>query len=146
MLKNLALMFIFVCLPLVAFAQETPVGKWKTIDDETKREKSLVEITETDGKLSGKILEVFKNEGETVDTLCTKCEGAKKDQPIVGMTFLWDLQPKGDEWTGGRILDPKNGKEYSAKIKVVENGARLKVRGFLGISLLGRSQTWERAK
>ncbi|MEF9942731.1 MAG: DUF2147 domain-containing protein, partial [Burkholderiaceae bacterium] len=75
---------------------------------------------------------------------CDQCSGARKDQPVIGMTILWGLKNEGDEWTGGEILDPKNGKTYKAKAKLVDGGKKLEVRGFLGISLFGRTQTWVR--
>lgn len=113
------------------------VGTWKTIDDETKQPKALVQISESaSGELSGKIVKLFNNP----DAVCSKCDGANKDKPVVGMNILWGLKKDGDAWEGGKILDPKTGKVYSAKLKVA--GDKLEVRGFLGMALLGRTQTW----
>lgn len=123
------------------------VGRWKTIDDETKEAKSIVVITEVDGQLVGKIEKLFRKEGEDQNPKCDKCSGDKKDQPIIGMQILKGLKKdKGSEtkWSGGEILDPKNGKTYSCKIEVIEDGKKLKLRGFIGFSLLGRTQIWER--
>ncbi len=127
------------------YAQESPVGKWKTIDDNTHEAKSIVEITEdADGKLVGKIIQIFKKPSEDQNPKCDKCPGERKDKPIIGLNFLWDLKKRSSDWGDGSILDPDNGKIYDAKVKVVEDGKKLKVRGFIGISLLGRTQYWER--
>jgi uncharacterized protein (DUF2147 family) len=117
-------------------------GQWRTIDDETGEAKSRVRVWVEDGELQGEIIELL-NPTEP-NPVCSECDGSRKDQPIEGMTFLWGLEKDGDEWKGGRILDPSNGKEYSAKAKVIENGTKLEVRGFLGFALLGRTQVWER--
>ncbi|MFP3891978.1 DUF2147 domain-containing protein [uncultured Ralstonia sp.] len=127
-----------------AFAQDvSPAGIWKTIDDATGKPKGEVKIVEQDGVFSGKVTNILKEEDRA--KTCTKCSDDRKDQPIVGLTILKDLKKTGDnEWTGGNILDPENGKVYSAKMSLAEDGKKLNVRGFLGISLLGRTQTWVR--
>jgi uncharacterized protein (DUF2147 family) len=125
----------------LALAGDTPVGTWKSIDDETHQAKALIQITEDgNGLLSGKIIKLLQHP----DAVCEKCEGALKGKPDLGMTILWGLKHEGENWGGGRILDPKSGKTYSAKMKLIDGGKKLEVRGFLGISLLGRSQVWER--
>ncbi|PJZ69084.1 hypothetical protein CH373_17580 [Leptospira perolatii] len=119
------------------------VGKWKTIDDEDGSEKSVVEIYEQGGKIFGKIVslkEPLDKDGKP--KICTKCQGADKDKPVVGMVFLKNLSPEDDEYTGGTIMDPNNGKTYKCKMKAIEGGKKLNVRGFIGFSLLGRTQTW----
>ncbi|HEX5750171.1 MAG TPA: DUF2147 domain-containing protein [Archangium sp.] len=130
-----------------ALAQEaSAVGRWTTIDDETKKPKSIVTIYEEGGKLYGKIEKLFRAPNEEQNPLCDKCEGALKNQPIIGMVILRDLKKDGNEWTGGTILDPANGKTYKAKIAVEDGGKKLKVRGFIGIALIGRTQYWMRAE
>lgn len=135
---------------LLAFAlpsladQASPAGRWRTIDDATGKPRSVVEITESNGELQGRVLQVIDPPGGNPNPLCAKCEGERKDQPVVGMTFLWGLKRDGDQWSGGSILDPNNGKVYRAKATLVEGGAKLEVRGFIGISLLGRTQVWLR--
>ena len=131
----------------LAFAAErTPVGAWQTIDDETHKPKAIVEITEHDGALSGRVVKLFRNPGEDQNPKCKDCSGERKDQPVIGMTILWDLQRDGDEWNGGEIIDPDGGKIYRCKLSLDETGTRLDVRGFIGFSLLGRTQIWERAE
>jgi len=124
-------------------ANDTPVGTWKTIDDATGQAKSLVQITEHNGELQGKVLQVLQS-SEGPHPLCRKCEGERKDQPVEGMTILWGVARDGDTWGGGRILDPHNGKTYKVKLRMLDNGQKLDVHGYIGFSLLGRSQVWER--
>lgn len=132
-------------ISLGAFAQTSPIGRWKTIDDETNKPKSIVVIFEKDGQLFGKIEKLFKKADEDQNPKCDKCSGLNKDQLIIGMEFLNNLKKESETlWSGGEILDPNNGKTYSCKIELIEDGKKLKVRGFIGFSLLGRTQVWER--
>lgn len=133
--------------PAVARAEDArnPVGRWMTIDDSTHRAKSIVRLWEKDKVLYGNIETLFPAPGEATDPICDKCEGALKNKPIKGMLFMWGFKQDDDEWTGGRIVDPENGKVYRCWLKVVGNGRKLKVRGYVGISVLGRTQVWERA-
>jgi uncharacterized protein (DUF2147 family) len=127
-----------------AWAQNSPVGLWKTIDDATGKPKSLVRITETNGELSGKIEKLFREPNEEQNPMCDKCEGAMKAQPILGMTILTGLKKDGDSWTGGHVTDPKNGKTYNAKVTPIDGGKKLEMRGYMGVPMLGRTQTWVR--
>lgn len=122
------------------------VGRWTTIDDETKKPKSVISIWEENGKLFGKIEKIFVEPNEEQNPRCDKCKGDLKDQPIIGMTILRDLKKDDDEWTGGTVLDPANGKTYKCKIAVEDGGKKLKVRGYIGMALLGRTQHWVRAE
>jgi uncharacterized protein (DUF2147 family) len=128
-----------------AWAQTTPVGLWKTIDDETKKEKSLVRISEAGGVLSGRVEKLFNP--SQPDPKCDKCSDERKDQPITGMEILRGVK-KGDEdlWDGGTILDPNNGKVYKVRLKLADGGRKLDVRGYIGAPLLGRTQTWMRVE
>ena len=130
-------------------ANDTPAGTWKQVDDATGKPTSIIQITETDGKLQGKVLQVMNETAE--DTArdgtppkCTQCNGSNKDQPIIGMTIRWGVGKDGDQWDGGKILDPKTGKIYKVKLTLSEAGQKLDVHGYIGFALLGRSQTWER--
>ena len=123
----------------------TPAGLWRTVDDKTGKERSLIRITEANGVYEGKVEQLLNRQpDDDPDNLCRKCEGARKDQPVIGMTILWGLKKDGERWAGGDILDPKNGKTYSCRLKLLDGGRKLEVRGFIGISLIGRSQTWLR--
>ncbi|WP_421861810.1 DUF2147 domain-containing protein [Parvibaculum sp.] len=117
-----------------------PTGKWRTFDPDTGAPKTVVEITEADGALTGTIVELL-DDGETT---CTACEGEKKDQPLVGMAILWGLTKDGDEWSGGTILRPANGKTANASLELTDGGSKLEVTGSKGF--MSRSQTWERVE
>lgn len=142
---HLLKIILVLLFSLSVFAQSTPIGKWKTIDDETNQPKSIVILFEKDGQIFGKIDKLFRKPEEDQNPKCDKCSGTKKDQLIVGMEFLNNLKMDTEtQWTDGEILDPNNGKTYSCKIELIEDGKKLKVRGFIVFSLLGRTQIWER--
>jgi uncharacterized protein (DUF2147 family) len=122
----------------------SPVGLWRTIDDATGKERSLIRISEANGDYQGKVEKIFERPGDDPKHLCKKCEDERKDKPIIGMTILWGLKQQGKEFSGGKILDPDNGKTYRCKMKLSDDGKELEVRGYIGISLIGRSQTWHR--
>lgn len=131
----LAMLFI----PL-AYAQSVE-GRWTTIDDKTGKKRSIVNLSVSDGTLKGTIVKVFKQSGDTGK--CSKCPGSFKDKPIKGLQFIWGLKQKDpNTWTDGKILDPKTGKIYNAKIML--KGTKLYVRGYIGLSMLGRTQVWVR--
>jgi uncharacterized protein (DUF2147 family) len=119
----------------------SPVGLWRSIDDETKSPKALIRIADQGGTLVGRIEKILTDKTEAV---CEKCTDERKDKPVQGMTILTGLKKDGDEWSGGEILDPNNGKVYKARVKLADGGRRLDVRGFVGVALLGRTQTWVR--
>jgi len=122
----------------------TPVGKWKTIDDATGKPKSIVAIWEEDGKLYGKVDQLLDPKPDDPDPVCKKCDGDLKDKRILGMRIMWDLRKDGERWAGGKILDPDNGKSYRCNLTLADGGKKLLVRGFIGMALLGRTQTWLR--
>jgi uncharacterized protein (DUF2147 family) len=126
------------------FSLLSPVGRWRTVDDATGKVNSVVVVWEQGGKLYGKIEKLVDPEPQDPDPRCTRCEGEMKDRPLVGLRILWDLKKDGNQWSGGKILDPDNGKTYRCSIAVEDGGAKLKVRGFIGLSLLGRTQHWLR--
>jgi uncharacterized protein (DUF2147 family) len=133
-----------LALPSAWAQNNSPIGLWKTIDDGTGKPKSLVRITENNGVLSGKIEKLFREPSEDQSPKCDKCEGANKDQPVLGMTIINGLKKDDDSWSGGTVLDPHNGKTYKAKITMKDDGKKLEMRGYIGMPLLGRSQTWLR--
>lgn len=124
-------------------ASDTPVGTWKTIDDATGKPKSIVQITEQNGELQAKVLQVLQSE-EGPHPLCVKCEGERKNKPVEGMTIMWGVTRDDDVWDGGKILDPHNGKTYKVKLTLTDGGQKLDVHGYIGFAMLGRSQVWER--
>jgi len=144
-------LFGVICVCIAVFhgavlnaAEPSPTGLWKTIDDSSGQTKGLIRIREVNGQYEGKLEKIFPKPGEDPAPRCDKCEGARHNQPVLGMTILWGLTRQGDEYQGGEALDPENGKIYRAKMKLIDGGKKLEVRGFIGISLFGRSQTWLR--
>ncbi|HOC60762.1 MAG: DUF2147 domain-containing protein [Syntrophaceae bacterium] len=123
------------------WAADPIVGKWNTIDDETKQVKSIVEIYMNGGKAYGVVRQLTRPQDK--GKLCTKCEGADKGKPIEGMIIVKNMSDSGSEWEGGTILDPSKGKEYKCKIKAVDGGSKLHVKGC--ISILCRTQEWVKA-
>jgi uncharacterized protein (DUF2147 family) len=127
------------------FAQAaTPVGTWQTIDDQTGKPKAIIQIVDDgSGQLSGKVVRGI-GEFDHPERRCTACTDERKDQLVKGMTIITGMRQNGDAWDGGQILDPENGKLYKCKMKMEDGGQKLVVRGYIGVSLLGRSQTWLR--
>ena len=138
-----AFLFAFVLFCSFTFAQNSVIGKWKTIDDETGKPVSVVEIYESKGKIYGKVIEVFNPKNRK--RVCENCSGDDHNKPILGLVVIKGLTKEGNEYTNGKILDPKHGKLYKCYI-TLENADKLKVRGYIGISLIGRTQYWERVK
>lgn len=135
-------LFIFSSTQLLA--QQTIFGSWKTIDDDSGEAKSVVEIYEKDGKAFGKVTKIFRQDKQ--DAVCSECDSddPRKDQKILGMVILKNMEKDGNEWTNGRILDPNSGSVYKCTMWL-EDG-KLHVRGYIGFSLIGRTQVWERVE
>ncbi len=129
-----------------AHAQSTPVGLWKTIDDQTKQEKSYVRLTESGGVVGGKIERLVDPTRQ--DAVCDKCDGARQGQKIVGMQIVEGLKKNPDAavWEGGTILDPNEGKTYKVKMTPKDGGKTLEVRGYIGAPMFGRTQVWTRVE
>ena len=137
--------FAGALLSLHAWSQDaTPVGLWKTIDDNSGKPKALIRITEGGGEFKGTIEKLFQEPGQLPNPTCDKCEDARKDQPIIGMAIVTGMKKQGDEFAGGTILDPKNGKVYKSKMTLADGGKKLNVRGYIGMPMLGRTQVWVR--
>jgi uncharacterized protein (DUF2147 family) len=143
MKKIILLLIITLFACGISVAQSSVTGKWRTIDDETGEVKSIVEITKNDGKLYGKIVQLF-NKDPNYDPLCTECKGKLNNKKIIGMQIINGLKKKDGKWVGDDgILDPDNGKFYDVKIWVdKEDPDKLNVRGY--IAFLYRTQTWIR--
>lgn len=137
------LLSYLLLLLLVHPSAHTVVGKWKTIDDETGKAVSVVEIYEKDGKVYGKVIEILNPKDK--DKKCVNCGGSDKNKPILGLTVIKGLTKEGDEYTNGKILDPKSGKLYKCYI-ATEGADKLKVRGYIGVAVIGRTQYWYRVK
>ncbi len=122
----------------------SPVGLWTTIDDSTGKPRGVVRIYQQDGKLFGKLEKSFKPGAEA--RRCTKCTDERKDNPVIGLVIIRNMVLSGDIYTGGDILDPDIGSVYRCRLTLEEGGRKLRVRGYIGISLLGRTQVWERSE
>jgi uncharacterized protein (DUF2147 family) len=120
----------------------SPIGTWKTFDDKTGNARAIVSIYEQDGKLFGRIDQTFTPGGE--HRVCGLCTDERKNQPIIGLLIVRNMKPDGGDFSGGDILDPESGSVYRCKMHLEPDGTRLLVRGYIGIALLGRSQTWQR--
>lgn len=127
--------------PCTLIGQTSILGLWQNWDDETGEPKAHIEIYESSGKIRGKVIKLLP----TADiTHCNSCKGSQKGKPLVGMDILWDLEKENDYYTDGEILDPASGKVYS--LNITRKGDELDVRGYLGVSLFGRSQKWTLVK
>ena len=139
MKKILLAFLLFISLSIQS---QTIFGKWNSFDEETNEIESIIEVYKKDGKAYAKIISI--TDPERRNATCFKCKGKLKDKPILGMDILSGLKKDDDEWSGGKILDPKNGKQYKCYIKLLDDNT-LKLRGYIGISLLGRTAIWKRA-
>ena len=127
------------------FAVSLNGTQWQTIDDKTGEKKAVMQLTESGGKVTGKILKVLDKEKS--DALCTKCPGSLKNKPVEGLQILSGFKADGNnQWSDGKLVDPESGKTYSGKLTLSDNGQSLKLRGFVGTPVFGRSQTWQRIK
>ncbi len=142
MKKFLAAALCALAAPLV-FAQGSPVGLWKAIDDKTGKERSLVRISDGGGTLVGRI-EKLLDPAAKPDARCDKCADDRKDRPVDGLEIIRGARADGEAWTGGTILDPEDGKVYRLRLKVEEAGRKLEVRGYLGPFY--RNQHWIRVE
>lgn len=136
-------MSIMIASASTATAASLAGTTWMTIDDKTGKPRAEVRLSEQNGEVSGDIVSVIKQPGDT--GICSKCPGHFKNKPIQGIQFVWGLKQKGENnWDGGQILDPKTGKIYRAKMLL--KGNKLYVRGYIGLSVLGRTQVWEKQR
>jgi uncharacterized protein (DUF2147 family) len=145
-MKSLIAAAVLSLVANLAMAQANPAGLWKTIDDETKVEKSLVRVSDTAGVYSAVIEKLL--DPAKADAKCDKCSDERKDKPVMGMTILRNVKQSSDAevWDGGDILDPNNGKVYKVRLKPVDGGKKMEVRGYIGMPMLGRTQTWIRVE
>ena len=125
------LLVLAVAYPSVLAAEPSATGLWRTIDDSTGKARGLVRITEVSGQYHGRLEKTFPQPGNDPNPKCDKCSGSRRDQPVIGMTILWGMTKHGEEYQGGEVLDPENGKIYRAKMKLEDGGKTLHVRGFI---------------
>jgi uncharacterized protein (DUF2147 family) len=128
---------------MIAAAANSPAGTWRSIDDASGRQRSIIRIIEDKGRYTGAVQQIYAEPGDDPANLCRACTGARKDQPVIGMTILW-MQQQGNAVISGEILDPETGKVYHGTMTLSPDGKSLKLRGYIGIPLIGRTQTWLR--
>ncbi len=142
MRKNFVIgILCFICS--LSIQAQSIFGKWKSVDSKTGKTEAIISVYEENGKAYAKIIDILNPEDKK--KICVYCKGDKKNKPILGMIILDGLKENGDEWSGGKILDPKNGNVYKCYIKLT-NKTTLKLRGYIGISLFGRTEYWKRAE
>ena len=143
MKKNITVTLVVFFTIVFNVQSQNVLGKWKTIDDKPGEIKSIVEVYEKSGKVYGKVVEILRADHKK--DVCSKCDGADKNKPILGMIIINGLEKDGAEYNGGTVLDPENGKKYKCYI-TLESPDKLKLRGFIGLSIMGRTQYWTRVK
>lgn len=125
----------------IAKTVDEPTGLWKAHNDEGAPT-GFIRVTQKAGVYTGVIENGLPD--VTEEQFCTACKGARKGQPLIGMTIIKNVKANGDEYKGDEILDPFSGNTYRVKLKMIESGQKMEVRGFIGFSLFGRTQIWER--
>lgn len=141
-MKKIQLTLVLLTITL-SINSQTIFGKWHSTNDETGKVDSVIEMYKKDGKAFAKIIQI--NDPERQKAVCDLCTGENKNKPILGLEILTGLEKDDDEWSGGEILDPRNGKVYNCYIKLVKPN-KLKIRGFIGVSLFGKTKYWKRAE
>lgn len=119
-------------------------GLWIASDQRDGKPRALIRIAERDGEFFASIEQGLRPEHEA-SPVCEKCPGARRNQPLLGMTIVWGMKRIGEGYGGGEILDPDTGQIYRCLMNLARDGKRLEVRGYLALPLLGRSLTWRRA-
>lgn len=145
---TLLMMCFSICVGSLVHAAISPVGYWTTIDDVTGKPRSIMQIFEEGNVLYGKVVKSYPQPGDDKGDICVKCKGVAHNKRVIGMVIMKGLKQSANnpaQWSGGTILDPLSGKTYKCFITVVNNGRSLNVRGYIGFSLFGRTQTWIRA-
>ncbi len=142
-MKKSIFLLLVLCCAIFSMKAQSVFGKWKSIDPETGKDEAIIEIYKENDKAYAKIIDIIKPEDK--DKVCIYCKGKNKGKPILGLVILDGLKEKGNEWSDGKSLDPKNGNYYKCYITLVNN-SKLKLRGFIGISLFGRTEYWYRVE
>lgn len=144
-MKRILLVALATTLASASVFAASPTGLWQTIDDNTGKPRGLIRITNVNGEYQGTIEKLYQAPDEDQNPKCDKCDGELRNKPVIGMTILTGLRQDGDSYENGKILDPESGNVYSSRASLDETGKKLEVRGYIGVSLIGRSQTWIRA-
>jgi uncharacterized protein (DUF2147 family) len=143
-MKPALIAFLLVLSDLTYAQPSSPAGVWKTYGDRRTEASGLVRIVDAEGELHGTVEAVFSPPAPSANPRCEECPGDLRNTPVVGMTILRGARWDGDQYSGGEILDPDDGTVYRCNLRLSDGGRKLQVRGFIGISIFGRTQTWER--
>lgn len=136
---------ILLAIPTGSWAAApSPVGSWQSIRKHSHAVKAVFDVRQQGDTLTARVVKLYPKQGQPQDQRCSACKGVLANHPIEGLTIIWGLHKEGDDWVGGRILDPTSGKVYSAKMMPAADGKSMEVRGYLGTPLFGKSQTWYR--
>jgi uncharacterized protein (DUF2147 family) len=141
-MKKIFFTTLLFALSITTNAQ-TIFGKWNSTNEETGNIDSIIEVYEKDGKAFAKVIEIKGSARK--NAVCEKCEDENRNKPILGLNILTGLEKNDDEWSGGNILDPRNGRIYNCYIKLIKPN-KLKIRGYIGLALFGKTAYWERAE
>jgi uncharacterized protein (DUF2147 family) len=139
-----AVLLIVAAASPVRAAEPTATGLWEQVDENTGKPESWFKITERNGVYEGALVKIFYKPGEDPNWVCDKCQGAEKGRPVLGLTLIKGMQRNGLSYESGTIMDPRDGSVYRALMRLTPDGKKLEMRGYLGISLFGRSQVWNR--
>jgi uncharacterized protein (DUF2147 family) len=139
-----AVLLIVAAASPVRAAEPTAAGLWEQVDENTGKPESWFKITERNGVYEGALVKIFYKPGEDPNWVCDKCQGAEKGRPVLGLTLIKGMQRNGLSYENGTIMDPRDGSVYRALMRLTPDGKKLEMRGYLGISLFGRSQVWNR--
>ena len=140
-IRKTLLTFVFI-LTIIGANSQTIFGKWYSKNEETGQISSVIEVYEKNGKAYAKVVAI--KDPEKQEITCTECNGENKGKKVLGLHIITGLEKNKNEWSGGTILDPRNGKEYKCYIKLIKPNT-LKIRGYIGFSLLGKTAYWQRA-
>lgn len=140
-----ACLLLFLHGPVLA-ADAGVLGRWKTFSDKTGKPESIVRLAEVDGEIRGTIEAIYPEPNEDPNPKCDKCPDDFKGKPVRGLGFMWGFKREGSGFSAGKILDPEEGSIYNCRIELADGGRTLKVRGYVGVPLFGRTQTWQRAE
>lgn len=145
--RSIVFILFVLFTALIQAALPSPAGRWTTIDDKSGKPKSTIKLFVSNGTLNGKIVKIYKeNVSHPDETNCAKCTGALQNKPLLGLMLLRGFKQNADgSWSGGKITDPESGNTYKCTITPSADGKTLNVRGYVGVSLLGRTQTWVKA-
>lgn len=140
----LAMGLLFLNMMAYAGSFDSPVGYWRTYDGISHKPISIVEFYKMGQELRGKVVKVNYYPNGKAATICRECKGARRNRPVKGMTIIWNLRQQGNKWVGGKILDPNHGNIYACWLMLTPDGNAVKLRAFMGVSMLGRTVHWVR--